>query len=114
MVFQVALEFSTALPSPKALEETDSSISSKKVLNVTIVADEWNSLKGGLSTFNIELAIYLASRSDTELTVFVPHGACGEEEKAKAANKFVSIIEAEEFTASSSNVEFFFPPGGRP
>ena len=110
MLFQVALESSTSFPSPKALEETDSSISSEKVLNVTILADEWNSLKGGLSTFNRELAIHLASRSDTQLTVFVPHGACEEKEKAAAAEKFVSIIEAEELVACSSLVELFFPP----
>ena len=110
MVFQVALEFSTAFPSPKALEETDSSISSEKVLNVTILADEWKSLKGGLSTFNRELAIHLASCSDTKLTVLVPHGACGEEEKAKAEKEKVSIIEAEELIASSPHEELFFPP----
>ena len=110
MVFQVALEFSTAFPSPKAVEETDSSISSEKVLNVTILADEWKSLKGGLSTFNRELAIHLASCSDTKLTVFVPHGACGEEEKAKAEKEKVSIIEAEELIASSPHEELFFPP----
>ena len=110
MLFQVALESSTSFPSPKALEETDSSISSEKVLNVTILADEWNSLKGGLSTFNRELAIHLASRSDTHLTVFVPHGAREEKEKAAAAEKFVSIIEAEELMTCDSLVELFFPP----
>ena len=110
MLFQVALESSTSFPSPKAPEETITSISSEKVLNVTILADEWNSLKGGLSTFNRELAIHLASRSDTQLTVFVPHGACEEKEKAAAAEQFVSIIEAEELVACSSLVELFFPP----
>ena len=110
MVFQVALEFSTAFPSPKALEETDSSISSEKVLNVTILADEWKSLKGGLSTFNRELAIHLASRSETQVTVLVPHGACGEEEKVAAAKECVTIIEAKKLIACASLVELFFPP----
>ena len=110
MLFQVALEFGTSFPSPKALEETVSSISSKEVLNVTILADEWNSLKSGLSTFNRELAIHLASRSDTAVTVLVPHGACREEEKAAAAKNFITIIEAEELIACSSFVELFFPP----
>ena len=110
MSFQVALESSKAFPLPKAPEVTDSRIFSEMVLNVTILADEWNSLKGGLSTFNRELAIHLASRSDTQLTVFVPHGACEEKEKAAAAEKFVSIIEAEELVACSSLVELFFPP----
>ena len=107
MLFQ---GFSTALPSPKAPEGTDSSNSLKEDLKVIILADEWNSLKGGLSTFNRELAIHLASRSDTHLTVFVPHGACEEKEKAAAAEKFVSIIEAEELMTCDSLVELFFPP----
>ena len=112
MVFQVALEFSTAFPSPKALEETDSSISSEKVLNVTILADEWKSLKGGLSTFNRELAIHLASQSDTQVTFLVPHGACGLEEKAAAAKNCVTIMEAKKLIACPSPVELFFPPKG--
>ena len=110
MSFQVALESSKTFPLPKAPEVTDSRIFSEMVLNVTILADEWNSLKGGLSTFNRELAIHLASRSDTHLTVFVPHGACEEKEKAAAAEKFVSIIEAEELMTCDSLVELFFPP----
>ena len=110
MLFQVALESSTSFPSPKAPEETASNNFSKEDLKVTILADEWNSLKGGLSTFNRELAIHLASRSDTHLTVFVPHGACEEKEKAAAAEKFVSIIEAEELMTCDSLVELFFPP----
>ena len=110
MLFQVALEFSTAFPSPKALEETDSSISSKKVLKVAILADEWNSLKGGLSTFNRELAIHLASCSGTQVTFLVPHGACGMEEKAAAAKNCVTIIESKKLIASPPPVELFFPP----
>ena len=112
MVFQVALESSTSFPSPKALEETVSSISSKEVLNITILADEWNVLKSGLSTFNRELAIHLASCSDTAVTVLVPHGACEEEEKAAALENFVTIIEAKEPIAHSSPVDLFFLPEG--
>ena len=110
MSFQVALESSKAFPLPKAPEVTDSRISSEMVLNVTILADEWNSLKGGLSTFNRELAINLASRTDTQVTVFVPHGACGEEEKAAAEKNCVTIIEAKELIACTPLVELFFPP----
>ena len=110
MLFQVALELSTAFPSSKAAEETDSNNSSKEDLKVTILADEWNSLKGGLSTFNRELAIHLASRSETQVTVLVPHGACGEEEKVAAAKECVTIIEAKKLIACASLVELFFPP----
>ena len=110
MSFQVALESSKAFPLPKAPEVTDSRIFSEMVLNVTILADEWNSLKGGLSTFNRELAIHLASRSETQVTVLVPHGACGEEEKVAAAKECVTIIEAKKLIACASHVELFFPP----
>ena len=110
MLFQVALELSTAFPSPEAPEETDSNNSCKEDLKVTILADEWNSLKGGLSTFNRELAIHLASRSETQVTVLVPHGACGEEEKVAAAKECVTIIEAKKLIACASHVELFFPP----
>ena len=110
MLFQVALESSTASLSPKAPEETASNNFSKEALKVTILADEWNSLKGGLSTFNRELAIHLASRSDTQVTVFVPHGACGEEEKEAAAKDCVTIIEAEKLIACSPSEQLFFPP----
>ena len=79
-------------------------------MKVTILADEWNSLKGGLSTFNRELAIHLAGRSDTQVTLLVPHGACGEEEKAAAAEDSVTIIEAKKCVACSPLVELFFPP----
>ena len=110
MLFQVALESSTASLSPKAPEETASNNFSKEALKITILADEWNSLKGGLSTFNRELAIHLASRSDTQVTVFVPHGACGEEEKEAAAKDRVTIIEAEKLIACSPSEQLFFPP----
>ena len=110
MLFQVALESSTASLSPKAPEETASNNFSKEALKVTILADEWNSLKGGLSTFNRELAIHLASRSDTQVTVFVPHGACGEEEKEAAAKDCVTIIEAKKLIACSPSEQLFFPP----
>ena len=110
MLFQVAMESSTAFPSPKAPEETASNNFSKEDLKVTILADEWNSLKGGLSTFSRELAIHLASRSDTQVTFLVPHGACGLEEKAAAAKNCVTIIEAKKLIACPSPVELFFPP----
>ena len=104
MLFQVAMESSTAP------EETASNNFSKENLKVTILADEWNSLKGGLSTINRELAIHLASRSDTQVTFLVPHGACGLEEKAAAAKNCVSIIEAKKLIACPSPIELFFPP----
>ncbi|PFX12520.1 hypothetical protein AWC38_SpisGene23510 [Stylophora pistillata] len=103
-------EFSTTFPSPRAPEETDPSICSSEVLKVTILADEWKSLKGGLSTLNRELAIHLAKRPEVRVTILVPHCASGEEEKAAAAEHCITIIRAKKLIACPSLVELFFPP----
>ena len=78
------------------------------------MADEWNSLKGGLSTFNRELAIHLARNPDVDVTFFVPHGVCGREVKETAKEKGVTIIEAEQLTACTSQEQLFFPPKDLP
>ena len=83
-------------------------------MKVTILADEWNSLKGGLSTFNRELAIHLAGRSDIQVTFLVPRGACGVEEKALAAEGDVIVIEAKKLIACTPREELFFPPRNLP
>ena len=44
------------LPSTSELSDTEKS----KLVNVVFVGDEWNSCKGGLSTFNREFAINIA------------------------------------------------------
>ena len=73
------------------------------------MADEWNSLKGGLSTFNRELAIHLARNPTVDVTFFVPHGVCGSKVKEAAEEKGVTIIEAKQFTACTSQEQLFFP-----
>ena len=73
------------------------------------MADEWNSLKGGLSTFNRELAIHLARNPKVDVTFFVPHGVCGSKVKEAAEEKGVTIIEAKQFTACTSQEQLFFP-----
>ena len=109
MLCQVAPRFTTAFPSQKAPEEKDPSIVSREVLKVTILADEWNSSKGGLSTLNRELAIHLAKRPKVQVTFFVPHSTSGEEEKAAAAKNCITVIEAKERIACTSLEELFFP-----
>ena len=78
------------------------------------MADEWNSLKGGLSTFNRELAIHLARNPKVDVTFFVPHGVCGREVKETAKEEGVTIIEAEQLTACTSQEQLFFPPKDLP
>ena len=74
------------------VHEHDASYSSSKV-QVTILASEWKSSKGGLSTFNRELAIQLAKFSCLEVVFFLPK--CSDEDKKAADSHGISILEAE-------------------
>ena len=63
-----------------------------RTIKVTILASEWGSSKGGLSTINRELAIQLAKFTDVEVTFFLPK--CSLENKAEALSHGISIVEA--------------------
>ena len=67
------------------LEEHEESYGSSK-LQVIILASEWGSSKGGLSTFNRELAIQLAKFSCVNVTFFLPK--CSDEDKQLLAMVF--------------------------
>ena len=64
---------------------------SRKV-QVTILASEWGSSKGGLSTINREIAIHLAKCPEVEITFFLPQ--CSQEDKKVAMEHNIKIIEA--------------------
>ena len=64
-----------------------------RIIKVTILASEWGSHKGGLSTINRELAIQLAKFPDVEVTFFLPK--CSLESKKEAKQHGISIIEAQ-------------------
>ena len=72
-------------------QEHDTSHGSSK-FQVTILASEWGSSKGGLSTINRELAIQLAKFSSLEVTFFLPK--CSDEDKRAADSHGISIVEA--------------------
>ena len=63
-------------------QEHEGSYGSRKLL-VTILASEWGSSKGGLSTFNREFAIQLAKSSCVEVIFFLPK--CSDEDKKALA-----------------------------
>ena len=67
-------------------------ISSRK-LNVTLLGSEWKSTKGGLSTFNRELAIHLAKNTNVKVSMYLPQ--CSEEDKRAAAKLRVDLLKAE-------------------
>ena len=64
---------------------------SRKV-KVTILASEWGSSNGGLSTINRELAIQLAKFPEVEVTFFLPK--CIQEDRKIALGHKAKIVQA--------------------
>ena len=81
-----------------------------KTLKVTLLASEWNSSRGGLSTINRHLAIHMAKRSEVEVTLLVPQSACSEEEKRAAESHKIVIKEAERRPGYDPLDWLSFPP----
>ena len=78
-------------------------------LQVTILASEWGSSKGGLSTINRELAIQLAKFSCVEVTLFLPN--CSDEDMKVAASHNVSILTAVRRPGYHDELDWLsFPP----
>ena len=89
-------------------QEQDPDHGSSK-LQVTILASEWGSSKGGLSTINRELAIQLAKFSFVDVTFFLPK--CSDEDKKAAASHSVSILTAVELPGFPDELDWIsFPP----
>ena len=61
-------------------------------LRVVLLASEWGSKRGGLSTLNRELAIQLAKHRDVQVSVFLPR--CNQEEKDSALNNRITLVQA--------------------
>ena len=81
-----------------------------KTLKVTLLASEWNSSRGGLSTINRHLAILMAKRSEVQVTLLVPQFACSEEEKRAAESHKIVIKEAERRPGYDPLDWLSFPP----
>ncbi|XP_068689816.1 D-inositol 3-phosphate glycosyltransferase-like, partial [Montipora foliosa] len=77
-------------------------------VKVTILASEWGSSKGGLSTINRKLAIQLAKFSEVEITFFVPQ--CSEGDKKEALRHNINIVEAIKFVGYEDLELLSFPP----
>ena len=65
-----------------------------QTLNITLLGSEWKSSKGGLSTLNRELAIYLSQIQNVTVSLFVPEGACDDVDKREAQSLGINILEA--------------------
>ena len=69
-------------------------VTTTRPIYITLLASEWKSAKGGLSTMKRELAIQMAKFSNTSISFFVPK--CSDEDKREASHYNVKIVEAEE------------------
>ena len=83
---------------------------SVKALNVTLLASEWGSSMGGLSTINRNLAILLAKHSLVNITLLVPRSSCSEEDRRDAAEQNIVIREAESLPGFDPLDWLSFPP----
>ena len=77
-------------------------------VQVTILASEWGSSKGGLSTINRELAIQLAKFPEVQITYFLPK--CSEEDKKVARSHDIKILEATQLLGYEELECLSFPP----
>ena len=85
---------------------------SNSKLHVTLLADEWKSSKGGLSTINRELAIQLAKLPNVSVTFFVPK--CTEDDKNASSSCNVRIVKARERYGFDPVDWLSFPPNDLP
>ena len=66
-------------------------VNSKK-LEVLLLASEWGSSQGGLSTMNREIAIHLAKHPEVAVSFLLPN--CSESDKIMASYHNITIVEA--------------------
>ncbi|XP_015747750.1 PREDICTED: D-inositol 3-phosphate glycosyltransferase-like isoform X2 [Acropora digitifera] len=82
----------------------------RQTLKITLLASEWKSLAGGLSTLNRELAINLSKIRNVSVSLLVPEGACTDEDKREAKRSGISIIEAKKCVGLDPLVWLSHPP----
>ena len=75
-------------------------ISQGQILNITLLASEWKSTAGGLSTLNRELAINLSQIQNVRVSLFVPEGAYNDEDKMEAKSFDISILDAKKYVCN--------------
>ena len=97
-------------PSRNSLKNLFSVKEHRRVMTkcITLLASEWKSSKGGLSTINRELAIQFAKLSNTSVSFFVPDFS--DEDKREASKYNVKIVKAEERPGFSPVDWLTFPP----
>ena len=97
-----------ATTSSQCSQEHCQAFGKDKPVQVTILASEWGSTKGGLSTINRELAIQLAKFADVKITFFLPK--CSNEDKEVALSHDITIREATPLPGYEELEWLSFPP----
>ncbi|CAH3191634.1 unnamed protein product, partial [Porites evermanni] len=95
---------------PSSSPDTAQARPERLVLKVTLLANEWGSSKGGLSTINRTLAVHLAKDPHVEVTILVPEFECGEEHKRAAKSHNICIREAGRLPAYSDPLDWLIVP----
>jgi len=85
-------------------------VSQGQILNITMLASEWKSTAGGLSTLNRELAINLSQIQNVRVSLLVPEGACNDEDKMEAKSFGISILDAKKCVGLDPHVWLSIPP----
>ena len=84
-------------------------------IDVMFICSEWGSSKGGLSTFNRELAVNLAKYSKERIRVHCFVCQSTEEERQDASSNGIHLITAQRSPGSSDPLEWIrFPPSELP
>ena len=84
-------------------------MASPSKIKVVLLASEWGSKRGGLSTFNRELAIELAKHPEVQVSVFLPR--CDHEEQNAARSKNVTLVQATRRPGFDDETQWLsFPP----
>ena len=91
-------------------QPSSAQISQGQILNITLLASEWKSSAGGLSTLNRELAIHLAQIQNVRVSLLVPEGACNDEDKGEARSFGISILDAKKCVGLDPLVWLSNPP----
>ena len=85
-------------------------VKNSQPMNITLLGSEWKSSKGGLSTLNRELAINLSQIQNVRVSLFVPEGACNNEDKREAESLGINILEARKCVGLDPLVWLSNPP----
>ena len=84
-------------------------------VKVMFICGEWGSRKGGLSTFNRQLAANLAKTSNERIKVHCYVSESAEEDRQDASRQGVNLITAKRTSGSSDPLEWLkFPPAELP